>query len=60
MSKEQKKQLLLELVKIEENGDIFNLTRAERAEFQMWVDELIDSQESENVKAESEVNADDT
>lgn len=48
MSKEQKKQLLLDLVKIEENGDIFNLTRAERAEFQMWVDELIDSQESEN------------
>ena len=50
MTNEQKKQLLLDLIKIEENGEIFNFTREERAEFQMWVDELIDSQESEDEK----------
>ena len=48
MLNEQKKQLLLDLVKIEEQGRIFNLPRAERAEFQMWVEGLIDSQKSEN------------
>ena len=44
MTNEQKKQLLLDLIKIEENGEIFNFTRAERAEFQKWVDGLIDQE----------------
>ena len=45
MTNEQKKQLLLDLIKIEKNGEIFNFTRAERAEFQIWVEGLIDQQE---------------
>jgi hypothetical protein len=53
MTNEQKKQLLLDLIKIEENGEIFNFTRAERAEFQMWVDGLIDKQKVlDKIKAE--------
>lgn len=47
MTNEQKKQILLDLIKIEENGEIFNFTRAERTEFQTWVNELIDQTESE-------------
>ena len=46
MTNEQKKQILLDLIKIEENGEIFNFTRAERKGFQIWVEGLINQQES--------------
>ena len=37
MTKEQKEDLLRELIKIEEKNDIGNLTSRERGEFQKWV-----------------------
>jgi hypothetical protein len=37
MTRQEKLNLLEELLKIEEKNDIGNLTRAERAEFQEWV-----------------------
>ena len=42
MTKEQKEELLRELIKIEEKNNIGNLTSRERGEFQMWVEELIE------------------
>jgi|GEM_PF-2005084 len=40
MTREEKTNLLKELLNYEENNDIGNLTRAERREFQQWVEEL--------------------
>ena len=37
MTRQEKIDLLEELLKIEEDNDIGNLTRTERAEFQEWV-----------------------
>jgi hypothetical protein len=37
MTTDEKTRLLDELLEIEEKNDIGNLTRSERAEFQMWV-----------------------
>ena len=39
MTRQEKINLVEELLKIEEKNDIGNLTRAERAEFQEWVRE---------------------
>lgn len=40
MTREEKSNLLNELLEIEEKNDIGNLTRAERREFQQWVEDL--------------------
>lgn len=40
MTREEKSNLLNELLDYEENNDIGNLTRAERGEFQQWVKSL--------------------
>ena len=37
MTRQEKINLVEELLKLEEKNDIGNLTRAERAEFQEWV-----------------------
>lgn len=42
MTRQEKIDLLGELLKIEEKNDIGNLTRAERAEFQEWVYKCIE------------------
>lgn len=39
MTRQEKIDLLEELLKIEEDNDIGNLTRTERAEFQEWMRE---------------------
>ncbi len=39
---EEKMELLNELLKLEETNDIGNLTRSDRAEFQMWVKEMLE------------------
>ena len=40
MTREEKKCLLNKLIEIEEKNDIGNLTRSERAEFQLWIKEI--------------------
>lgn len=45
MTTEEKKELLDVLLAYEEKNDIGNLTRAERAEFQMWVHSLAESED---------------
>lgn len=43
MTREEKVNLLNELLEIEEKNDIGNLTSKDRSEFQQWVEDLIDS-----------------
>ena len=40
MTREEKECLLSKLIEIEEKNDIGNLTRNERAEFQLWIKEI--------------------
>ena len=47
MTREEKECLLNELIEIEEKNDIGNLTRSERAEFQLWVKEIIEASKQE-------------
>ena len=47
MTREEKECLLNELIEIEEKNDIGNLTRSERAEFQLWIKEIIEAMEGE-------------
>ena len=42
MTKEEKVNLLNELLEYEENNDIGNLTRIERREFQQWISEALE------------------
>jgi hypothetical protein len=44
MTREEKNELLNKLLKIEENNDIGNLTRAERGEFQQWINDAIEQE----------------
>jgi hypothetical protein len=44
MTREEKTNLLNELLEYEENNDIGNLTRAERREFQQWISEALEQQ----------------
>ncbi len=44
MTREEKTNLLNELLKYEENNDIGNLTRAERREFQQWISEALEQE----------------
>ena len=46
MKREEKECLLNKLIEIEEKNDIGNLTRSERAEFQLWIKEIIEAMES--------------
>jgi len=42
MTREEKSNLLNELLEYEENNDIGNLTRAERQEFQQWISKALE------------------
>lgn len=44
MTREEKSNLLNELLKYEENNDIGNLTRAERREFQQWINKSLEQE----------------
>jgi hypothetical protein len=44
MTREEKTNLLNELLEYEENNDIGNLTRAERREFQQWINEALEQE----------------
>lgn len=44
MTREEKTNLLNELLEYEENNDIGNLTRAERREFQQWISEALEQE----------------
>ena len=44
MTREEKSNLLNELLKYEENNDIGNLTRAERREFQQWISKALEQE----------------
>ena len=44
MTREEMKNLLNKLIEIEEKNDIGNLTRSERAEFQLWINEIIEQE----------------
>lgn len=44
MTREEKANLLNELLEYEENNDIGNLTRAERREFQQWINEALEQE----------------
>jgi len=44
MTREEKSNLLNELLKYEEKNDIGNLTRAERREFQQWISKALDQE----------------
>lgn len=52
MTREEKSNLLNELLEIEEKNDIGNLTRAERREFQQWVEDLEQEPVLDKIKAE--------
>jgi acetylornithine deacetylase/succinyl-diaminopimelate desuccinylase-like protein len=58
MTREEKTNLLNELLEYEEKNDIGNLTRADRREFQQWISEALE-QESilDKIRAEIEQNA---
>ena len=47
MTKEEKANLLNELLEYEENNDIGNLTRIERREFQQWISEALEQEPCE-------------
>ena len=44
MTREEKVNLLNTLLEIEEKNDIGNLTRAERGEFQQWVNKFLEQE----------------
>ena len=44
MTREEKFELLNKLLEIEEENDIGNLTRAERGEFQQWINEALEQE----------------
>ncbi len=44
MTREEKINLLNKLLEIEEKNDIGNLTRAERGEFQQWVNKTLEQE----------------
>lgn len=48
MTREEKSNLLNELLEYEENNDIGNLTRAERREFQQWISEALEQEPCED------------
>ncbi len=54
MTREEKIELLNKLLEIEEKNDIGNLTRAERGEFQQWVEALEQEPVLDKIRAEIE------
>lgn len=52
MTREEKVNLLNELLEIEEKNDIGNLTSTDRREFQQWVEDLEQESVFDKIKAE--------
>ena len=59
MTREEKVNLLNELLEIEEKNDIGNLTSTDRREFQQWVEDLEQEPVLDKIRAEIEQEQDD-
>ena len=56
MTREEKTNLLNELLKYEENNDIGNLTRTERREFQQWISKALEQEPCEDKEYKKDLN----